>query len=339
MKPQIWDDSSLLRLVLITLALCLAGTLVSSGTVRAQSQSQKRVTIAYPALVPLIAGLWMAKEIGAFEKYGHKADLLFISSGPITVQAMIGGHIDVSIAASNAVIHSILGGAPLIAVGSVTNRPTMILWVQPEITRPDQMEGKIMGVTRLGSATHFLTLMVIEKLGLKNKVKIQPFGGSTEADSAFRVGIIAGRVGGIRPEPKARIMLDLSKSDIPFSMDLIAVKREFLKSSAKTVEAVLRAYIEGVVALRTNKPKAFEVIGKYMRLRPEVGGEQTMSENYDNIYNSIDLEPRVEPAVIETVLNWAGKSNVRVDTFFDNSIIDRILQEGFIGEIYRRGAR
>jgi NitT/TauT family transport system substrate-binding protein len=331
------NNNSVLALVIFVLSL--PGMLLFSAVAPVQSQSQKTVTIAYPTLVPLIAGLWMAKEIGAFEKYGQKAELLFISSGPTTVQAMIGGHLDVSIAASNAVVNSILAGAPLIAVGSVTNRPAMSLWVQPEITKPEQLEGKTMGVTRLGSTTHFLTLMVIEKLGLKNKVKIQPFGGGTEADSAFRAGIVAARVGSIRPGPKALMMLDLAKSDIPFSMDLIAVKRDFHKSSPRTIEGILRAYIEGVVAMRTNKPRAHEVIGKYMRLRPEVVGEQTMTENYNYAYNSIDIEPRVEPAVIETVLNWAGKSNARVEDFFDNTTVDRILQEGFINDLYKKGGK
>lgn len=339
MKLPIRDTRSVLTLALIVALLYQLFSLAFVRTTLAQGQSQRRVTIAYPTLVPLMTGLWMAKEIGAFERYGHKADLLFIGSGPTTVQAMIGGHLDVSVAASNAVVNSVLGGAPLIAVGSVTNRPAMSLWVQPEITRPEQLEGRIMGVTRLGSTTHFLTLMVIEKLGLKDRVKIQPFGGGTEADSAFRAGMVAGRVGSIRPGPKARMMLDLSKSDIPFSMDLIAVKRDFLKNSPKTVEAVLRAYIEGVVAMRTNKPKAYEVIGKYMRLRPEAVGEQTMSENYDYAYNSIDVEPKVGPAVIQTVLNWTGKSTVRVEEFFDNTIVDRILQEGFINDLYKRGGR
>ena len=323
-------SQSVPKFTLITLALSLIAVFIPLKTAGAQPQPLpiRKVTIAYPTLVPLIAGLWTAKEIGAFEKFGHSAELLFISSGPTTVQAMLGGHLDFSIAASNAVVQSILGGAPLIAVGSITNRPAMSLWVQPEITRGDQLEGKIMGVTRLGSATHFLTLMVIEKLGLQNKVKIQPFGGGTEADAAFRAGMVAARVGSIRPGPKARMMLDLGTSDIPFSMDLIAVKRDFLKSSPRTIESVLRAYVEGVSAMRANKARALQVIAKYMRLRPEVVGEQTMNENYDYAYNSVDPEPKVEPAVIQTVLNWAGKPNARIEDFFDNTIIERILRGG-----------
>src|SRR5262245_44928282 len=103
------------------------------GALRAQNPS--KVTIAYSAVSPIFAGVWMAKEIGAFEKQGLKADLVYVSSGSVTVQAMVGGNLDVSIAASNAVVSSILRGAPLVAVGSITNRPAMSLFVQPEITK------------------------------------------------------------------------------------------------------------------------------------------------------------------------------------------------------------
>src|SRR5262249_28803578 len=100
--------------------------------------------------------------------------VVYISSGSIAVQAMVGGNLDMSIAASNAVVSAILRSAPLVAVGSITNRPAMSLFVQPEITKPEQLQGKTLAITRHGSATHFLTLFALEKLGLHDKVKIQP---------------------------------------------------------------------------------------------------------------------------------------------------------------------
>ena len=51
-----------------------------------------------------------------------------------------------------------LRGAPLVAVGSITNRPAMSLFVQPEITKPEQLQGKTLAITRHGSSTHFLTV-------------------------------------------------------------------------------------------------------------------------------------------------------------------------------------
>src|SRR5262249_35416216 len=53
-------------------------------------QVPPKVTVAYSAVSPIFAGVWMAKEIGAFEKQGLKSELVYISSGSITVQAMVG---------------------------------------------------------------------------------------------------------------------------------------------------------------------------------------------------------------------------------------------------------
>lgn len=294
------------------------------------AQSPPKVSVAYAAISPIFAGVWMAKEIGAFEKQGLKADLIYISSGSITVQAMMGGNVDMSIAASNAVISSILRGAPLVAVGSITNRPAMSLFVQPEISKPEQLQGKTLAITRHGSSTHFLTLFALEKLGLHDKVKIQPMGGTREVDAAVRTGMVAGAVRSMKPGPKTRMLVDLPDLGIPFSMDLIAVKRDFAKNSQKTVEGMLKAYLEGVAALTTKKETAYKVLGKYM-----LGASDSLDEAYEYAVKYLDRHARVEPAVIQTVLNWENKGGTPANDFFDNSIVDRITKEGFVDRLYK----
>jgi ABC-type nitrate/sulfonate/bicarbonate transport system substrate-binding protein len=296
----------------------------------AGAQAPPKVTVAYSAISPVFAGLWMAKEIGAFEKQGLKGDLVYISSGSVTVQAMVGGNLEVSIAASNAVVSSILHGAPLVAVGSITNRPAMSLFVQSEISRPEQLQGKVLAITRHGSSTHFLTQFVLEKLGLQDKVKIQPMGGTREVDMAIRTGMVAGAVRSMKPGPKTRMLVDLPDLGIPFSMDLIAVKRDYLKTSPKNVEAMLKAYIEGVAALRTRKELAYKVLSKYM-----AGAGDSLDEAYEYAVKYLDRNARTDPAVIQTVLNWENKGEGSVNEFFDNSIVDRIVKEGFVERLYK----
>ena len=279
----------------------LASLLLLSAPGASVAQIPSKVTVAYSAVSPIFAGVWMAKEIGAFEKHGLKADLVYIS---ITVQAMVGGNLDMTIAASNAVVSSILRGAPLVAVGSITNRPAMSLYVQPEITRPEQLQGKVLAITRHGSSTHFLTLFLLEKLGLQDKVKIQPMGGTREVDAGFRAGMVAGAVRSMKPGPKVRTLVDLPDLGIPFSMDLIAVKRDFYKNSPKMVEDYL------------------------------LGGD-ALDEAYEYAVKYLDRQPRVEPAVIQTVLNWENKGETSVNDFFDNTIIDRIIKEGFVEKLYK----
>jgi len=294
------------------------------------AQTPPKVAVAYSAVSPIFAGIWMAKEIGAFEKHGLKAELVYISSGSVTVQAMVGGNLDMTIAASNAVVSSILRGAPLIAVGSITNRPAMSLFVQPEIARPEQLQGKVLAITRHGSSTHFLTLFVLEKLGLHDKVKIQPMGGTREVDAAVRTGMVAGAVRSMKPGPKTRMLVDLPDLGIPFSMDLVAVKRDFYKNSPKTVESMLKAYIEGVAALKTRKDTAYKVLAKYL-----LGGGDALDEAYEYAVKYLDRDARVEPAVIQTVLKWEGKGEMPPNDFFDNTIIDRIIREGFVERLYK----
>jgi ABC-type nitrate/sulfonate/bicarbonate transport system substrate-binding protein len=310
------------------IAALVFSLLVSPKT--AISQTPPRVTVAYSAISPIFAGVWMAKEIGSFEKHGLKGDLVYISSGAVTVQAIVGGNLEVSIAASNAVVSSILRGAPLVAVGSVTNRPAMSLFVQPEIQRAEHLAGKVLAITRHGSSTHFLTQFMLEKLGLQDKVKLQPMGGTREVDMAIRNGMVAGAVRSMKPGPKTRMLVDLPDLGIPFSMDLIAVKRDYLKSSPKNVEAMLKAYIEGVAALRTRKDFAYKIIAKYM-----AGAGDSLDEAYEYAVKYLERSARTDPAVIQTVLNWENKGEGSVNDFFDNSIVDRIIKEGFVERLYK----
>jgi ABC-type nitrate/sulfonate/bicarbonate transport system substrate-binding protein len=111
-----------------TLPVLLALVFVLSQTALAQT----KMTVAYSSIGPMATGVWMAKESGAFEKYGIQADIILITSGPLSVQALIGGDLQAVSAASNAVINAILNGAPIIAVGGTANRPYHRLFVQPE---------------------------------------------------------------------------------------------------------------------------------------------------------------------------------------------------------------
>ena len=93
---------------------------------------------------------------------------------------------------------------------------------------------------------------------------------------------------------------------------------------------MLKAYIEGVAALRTRKELAYKVLGKYL-----LGGGESLDEAYEYAVKYLDREARVDPAVIQTVLNWENKGDTSVNEFFDNSIIDRIIKEGFVERLYK----
>ena len=311
-------------------SLWLAFALLVAADGFAGQAALENIKFGTSALSPTMAGVWMAKESGAFERRGINAELVYISSGAVVVQALVGGSLHAALGASNAVIAAILKGAPIIAVGSNTSRPGMQLWVHPDIQRPEQLAGKTLGITRFGSTSEFVTRLVLRKLNLEGKTELRQFGGVIEADIGYRNGQSVGRLSSQSPGPDARKLVDAAELGIPFSMNLLAVSTDFIRKSPKTVEGIIAAYIEGIAALKQRKQQADNVLAKYMGQR---GGSADV--HYEFVMKYLETVPRVDPAAIDTVLEMVGSKDAAKAKLYDNSVVDRLVQEGLIDRLYK----
>lgn len=302
---------------------------------RASAAELRKFVMGYSTVGAMAAGMWMAKEIGAYEKYGIDAELIYISSGPTVVQALIGGDVVGGVAATNAVIAAVLRGAPLVSVLSTCNRPYHRLWVQPEIKTFDDLKGKVLGVTRFGSVTDNLTRMVLKKYGLENSVQVRQMGGTLEVGAAFQNKQIAGAVTSslrVGEKTQPRLLAKLDDQGFQYSMDVIAHSRDDLKRFPTVVEGMVRAYTEGVAAMHFQKERAHQAIAKYARSRDQ----KQIDEIYQDSIIYLEKTPRVEPESINSILEFMGKRGVPLETFADNSIVDKMVREGFIDRLYKR---
>ena len=313
-------------------ALAVFSCVVVSRSFAAES---KKIVFAYSSIGSMATGVWMAKDSGAFDKYGIPADIIFISSGPVVVQALIGGDLQGGSGASNAVINAVLNGAPIVAIGGTANRPYHRLFVQSEINRIEDLKGKILGVTRFGSITDNLTRILLRKYGLENSVNVRQMGGTLEVAAAFQNRQIAGAVTGdlrVTPPSQPKILLQLIDLGIPYSMNMLAVSREMLKRDPDTAEKIVRAYSEGVAFMNQNKERALKIIAKYAHMTDP---KQTEIHYRDSV-TYLDRIPRAEPEAVQTILEFMGKKGVAPETFQDNSIIDKLNREGFFDKLYKK---
>ena len=302
---------------------------------RSFAAESKKIVFAYSSIGSMATGVWMAKDSGAFDKYGIPADIIFISSGPVVVQALIGGDLQVGSAASNAVINAVLNGAPIVAIGGTANRPYHRLFVQSEINRIEDLKGKILGVTRFGSITDNLTRILLRKYGLENSVNVRQMGGTLEVAAAFQNRQIAGAVTGdlrVTPPSQPKILLQLIDLGIPYSMNMLTVSREMLKRDPDTAEKIVRAYSEGVAFMNQNKERALKIIAKYAHMTDP---KQTEIHYRDSV-TYLDRIPCAEPEAVQTILEFMGKKGVAPETFQDNSIIDKLNREGFFDKLYKK---
>ncbi|MEO6164587.1 MAG: ABC transporter substrate-binding protein [Candidatus Binatia bacterium] len=311
----------------------LSALVVLPLVIEAKAAELKKFRLGYSTVGPAGTGLWMAKEIGAFEKYGIDADLIFISSGPVVVQALIGGDLQGGFAATNAVIAAVMGGAPLVSIMSLVNRPYYRLWVQPEIARVEELRGKTLGVSRFGSVTDNMTRILLRKKNLEGAVNVRQFGGTTEIAAAFLHKQIAGAViSALRVNAPMRMLVDLSELDFLYSNVVITVSRDFHKRAPETLEAFVRAYLEGVAAAHEQKDRALKVIQKYTRLKEH----KLIEELYNDSVKFLERVPRLESEAIVPIVEFMGKKPIAVETIADNSIVDRLVREGFVDKLYKK---
>src|ERR1700757_1799834 len=295
----------------------------------------RKVVFAYSSIGSMATGVWVAKKSGAFERNGLQSDVIFISSGPVVVQALLGGDLQGGSGATNAVINAILNGAPIIGVAATANKPYHRLYVQPEINRMEDLKGKTLGVTRFGSITDNLTRILLRKSGSEGAVNVRPLGGTLEVSAAFQNRAIAGAVTGelrAAPPSQPKILVRLVDLGIPYSMNTIAVSRDYYRREPDTVERIVRAYAEGVAFMNQQKERALKIIAKYAHF-PDM---KAAEEHYRDSVTYLERIPRADPEAIQTILEFMGKKGVPVEIFMDNTIVDRLSREGFFEKLYKK---
>ena len=295
--------------------------------------------ISYAAIAANTAGIWMAEGSGAFKKYGLDVQFVYIPSSGTNVQALLGGSIDVMVAGSSGIVSAALRGASLVAVASQMNRPPVTLYVQPDITKPDQLRNQVLGITRFGSSTHALSTLVLRKLGLEKTVTLRPLGETPAVQAAFEQKIIAGMLTTIKPKIPARPLVNAADLDILYPMSVIGVTQSFLQSNRETLERLLRAYVEGVAMMVHEKDRAVKILAKYLRRSDPV----FLDETYTLVRTYTERIPRFDPRAIPTLLEFEQNKGTNPDALvakvIDNSIVDQLVEEKFMEKLFGKELR
>lgn len=174
--------STLLRTLVGVLALSLSsGAMAQTQTLRIQD---------YPGLGNVITRVAVAN--GYCEKNGIKCELKTIPSGPLGVQTLMAGDIDVAFGPSEVVIQATIRGADLKIIGNALHDNIFFLMVGAHTKTPNasrgypavvaDLKGKKIGVTARGSAAEFQLLDMLKGAGLSaSDVTIVPVGAPNTA--------------------------------------------------------------------------------------------------------------------------------------------------------------
>jgi len=171
----------------------------------------------------------------------------------------------------------------------------------------------------------------LRKYGLENAVNVRQFGDTQGIAAAFQQRAIAGAVTSeLRVQVPVKILFSLVDLKIPYSTNVIAVQRDYYRRFPKTIESMVRAYTEGVAALKNDRNRGLKVVAKYSRYNDP----KFVESQYADSSGYLDRVPRVEKASVAPILEFLDRKDVPLEAFADNSVVDRLVADGFIDKLY-----
>jgi NitT/TauT family transport system substrate-binding protein len=308
------------------------------------TQPLKKIVIAYSAISPSQAPAWMAYEGGFFRKYGLDAQLIFVESGTRTVQTLISGDVIAAQVAGSSLIQSNLQGSGVVMIGGFLNTMDYKFMVAHDITRPDQLKGKTVAVSRIGSSSDFATRYALDKYGLvpDKDVAIFQIGSQPARFAALQSGKIHGVMIAIPLTAAATKMglntlADMQMLGLEYQHTGLAVSQNTLKTQPELVRNVMKAFVEGIHFMKTHRKEAIGVLSKYIKS----DDPEALQEAYESIGLAL-IPEKPYPTIkgIQIILREMGAKDpaarsARPEQFVDLSIIKELDSSGFIDRLYK----
>jgi NitT/TauT family transport system substrate-binding protein len=116
----------------------------------AYSQQQ---TLAFSSVDSPNANWYIAKDRQLYKKYGLDVELIYIPSSTTTIAAVVAGSVAVGNISGGATANAAVGGAGVVVVGCFINTLPYDLVVHESIRSAQQLKGKSIGISRVGSSS------------------------------------------------------------------------------------------------------------------------------------------------------------------------------------------
>jgi NitT/TauT family transport system substrate-binding protein len=331
----------------LTLAFLLAWFFPSGSARTADAPSERpleRIIIAYSSVSANMAPLWITQERGFFRKYGLDVRLVFIESGSTTVQSLISNEVAFAQMAGAGVLQSRLRGSEVVLIAGFLNTMDYQLMVEKSITRPEQLKGKTMAVSRFGSSSDFATRYALDRFGLvpEKDVTILEIGSQPARFAALESGKVQAAMVAVPLTRKAKglgfhALADLQMLGLEYQHTALATTRALIRARPDLVRNVMKAYVEGIHYYKTRRAGSLGILARYLN----TPGIDILMEVYENL--GLNLTPRkpyptlrgIEIMLRELAARDPKANTAKPEDFVDLTFIKELDSSGFIDRLYK----
>jgi len=302
--------------------------------------------VGIPGLSAEFAPVWAANDRGLLKKYGFESEIIAMQGGTQLAQAVIGASIPIAVM-GGAYLTAAVRGADLVMIATHMDKFPYSLIVKPNIKKVEDLKGTKLAISRFGSSSDAGLRVALQKLGLNpdKDVTILQVGGQTERFAALKGGTVDGTVvipplSGAAQRLGYNALINMTELGIPYPQEGVVVSRQMIGSRRETIIRFLKAYIEGVKELKTDKEFAIAVMAKHLRLDRKKDREALEDSFKEVVIEQMLKVPSINLEAIKVGLDLLGKdkparasSNPR--DYVDGSLMQELVKSGFTEQLYK----
>jgi NitT/TauT family transport system substrate-binding protein len=309
----------------------------------AQDRPVKKISWGMTALSAAMWIPWIAKDAKIYEKNGLDVEIVLLRGSGQSSQALLGGSLFAAPVALPQVMLADLNGADLVNVAHTIAVASSKLVVKPEIKRPEDLRGKKIATSSIGSLGDFLFRYALRKYGVNPDREITwlSIGTNAERLQALLTGAIDGAdvayPADVQAERKGyRVLIDARK-EITFPTTSVVTRRKTIREDRDTVMRFVRSHVEGIAFHKQNKEFSLKVLTKYVRTTdPEF-----LEGSYNIFKQDFIAAPYPITKGLEATYDYVAQTRADIrahkpEEFVDASFVAELDKSGFIKKLYEQ---
>jgi NitT/TauT family transport system substrate-binding protein len=254
---------------------------------------------------------------------------------------MVSGSLFASSVAQPAVMLADLNGADLVNVAHGIAAQGSKLMVKPEIRKLEDLKGKKIGISSLGSAGDLLFGYVLRKYGIDTNREVfwLAVGNTAERLQALYSGAVDAADLTFPADAQAerkgfRVLLD-AKKEIVYPTASVVTRRKTIREDRDTVMRFVRSYVEGIAFLKQNKEFSQKVLAKYLR----TNDSEYLEGAYIIFKQDFIAAPYPITKGLEAIYDIVAFRRPEIrshqpEEFVDTSFVAELDKSGFIKKLY-----
>ena len=316
-----------------------AAAAAAPATAPASPAAPTRVVFSFSNLTPNQWPLWIAQDQGLFARRGLDVDVRLIESST-GVPALIAGEMQAAVLGGSEVLSAATEGAELMMVAGLSQTYAFRFMAPESIRTPEDLRGKRVGVSRIGSSSDIATRLALQRLGLvpNQDVEVVQVGSLTARIQALESGAIQG---GVTEMPDTmrlgkmgyHVVFDLTDLGLLAATDVVALRRAYLAEQRATAQVLVDAIVEGIAVQRQDRAAAEVVLGRWL----QNDDPEALAQTWEFYTSKLTARvPRISPEQFTDARAVLAEHNPRladydVSPLLDNSFVDAAVARGLAG--------